>query len=340
MKTKQFLLLTMIIALASCNNYETSRGSEASFQVAQISPALNNTDLLSESLDISSSEGAPKFEMDPSKWATDSTPFLNLTTNKKLKKEYMGDAEFPHGRENVGEFSTKTCCGSGIKHWGAKIANIPSVNQWGVAAGHRVNLSQTFPSEDTLVYSPTTMPPNNTPVEVVNIYYRPPGSSNTNRVFGVWDHAGVYGSPWIVYKPIDNTTFKNTYTRNYSDGRFYFFKILKTSSVSDTYTVLLYNFQTSQWEHQSGSGGNFPLDFSGSGTAAQTVGWSFHEPKFDDICPSLEPIKVTSLQVWNGSSWSNNTPSINSSVIDGGDWCSEWGTHSFINNHYAWTVNF
>jgi len=338
--------LIFVIFISACQSNSTNNKIvQMDFQL-KAATIESSSKLNIKTFSISSKEGAPKPNTDPSQWVPDSTRNLDLTTNKTLKMQYMGDAPFPHGRKTQsGDFSTKTCCGTSLLHWGARIAQIssPTNNQWGVYAGHKVNLTQTFSSADTLVYSPTTMPPNNTPIEVSTVYYRAPGSSSpsdTGRAFGVWDHTGIHGNPWIIYKSMTDTTWQNKYTANFTDGRFYFFQILKTSTSNNTWTVLLYNFQNGTWENQGNGSINFPLTFNYSTPPAQTTGWGFHEPKFDDICPNLDPIKLSSLQVWNGSSWYNNNSANGSSLINGGYWCSNWGARTMIDNHYNWTVNF
>lgn len=281
-----------------------------------------------------SSENGPKPSKDHLEFHPDSSPELNMVTNPELRKKFMGDLPFPPRFSKSEGFSIKTCCGTGKLHWGARIANIssPTNNQWGAYAGHKVNLSQSLPDNDSLVYSPTMMPPNYTPLEVTTIYYRPPGVTTTQRVFGVWDHTRT-SSQWRVYQDMTNTTWQNKYTANFTDGRFYFAQILKTSSSSKTFTVKLYNFQTSTWEDLS----PFPETF-GTNVSAQSSGWDFHEPKFDDLCPNLDTIKVSGLQVWNGSTWYNNDTSHGSSLISGTLTCTNWNK-VMINDHYNWKIN-
>lgn len=339
-KTQTFSSLVVIIStLCACSPKQS-----LSFQTQSYLNETKEQELKIKTFNVTSSEGAPKPSTNAAEWKPDSTSYLDLTHNKELRKQYMGDAPFPKKNTQYDKgFSTQTCCGSSIKHWGAVIGEIkPSVSQWGVYAGHRVNTSQTFPTDDTLLYSPTTLPPNHAPIEVSNIYYRSPGSSQTQKVFGVFDHTGIYASSssnWVIYKQMDST-WLSKYTANYTDGRFYFFQIMKTSSTANSWTVLLYNFQTSQWEHQGNGGNNFPLDFSTSGSAVEW-GWGFHEPKFDDLCPTLEPIKLSSLKIWRGgSTWYYNTPANGAQVINGGTWCTEWGNKTWVNNYHTWTVNF
>lgn len=312
-----------------------SKSTQDSFQVTN---TVENTPQLDiKRFNVTVEEGGPKPTADQSKWGPDTTPHLNMVTNEALRKKFMGNSPFPHGREKSSDFSTKTCCGTGKLHWGARIPTIssPVNNKWGVSAYHKINLTQTFPAADTLVYSPTTMPPNNAPVEAVTVYYRPAGSSGTGRVFGVWDHTGIHANNWIIYKDMTDVTWQNKYTANYVDGQYYSFQIMKTSSTSAQWTVQLYNYQTNIWEHQ----GSFPLTFTTSTPPAQSTGWGFHEPKFDDICPSLLPIKLVGLQVFNGSTWYDNSSANGSGLINGGSVCSNWN-RNMAASHYHWTINF
>lgn len=266
----------------------------------------------------------------------DSTPELNLVTNLELKRKKMGDTPFPVKVQTKNSFSAKTCCGSGALHWGARIPNIPSPtnNTWGVYANHKINVGQTFSTQDTLIYSPTLMPPNYAPLEVTTVYYRPPGASYTQRVFGIWDHTR---GKFIQYKGMDDSAWYNKYTVVLTDGRFYSTKILKTSPTSKTWTVQLYNYQTTTWENQSTDIGTLPQTF-GANISAQATGWDFHEPKYDDLCPSLSTIKATDLQVINGTTWSYNTSANGGSLITGSLYCPT-DTRVMQNNYYNWSIN-
>lgn len=341
-----FISLSLLLGSSCIDATETENIPTSPFSKKSLNDnvSLYQKNLSSQAPLTSSEVGGPKPNTDFSKSVPDSTPYLNLVDNPALKSLTIGNSQFPSGSKGPkpeGDFSTKTCCGSGATHWGARIAEIvPAVSQWGVYGGHKINVSQTFNAPDTLVYSPTTMPPNNAPLEVVTVYYRAPGQTNTQRMFGVWDHTGIHGSNWIIYKSMSDADFYDRYTKNFTDGRFYFFQILKTSATTNTWTVQLYNFLTNQWENQAGATKSFPLTFNTATPPAQKTGWGFHEPKFDDICPSLSPIKLSDLRVWNGSTWYDNTPSKGSSVINGGTWCSNWGARTFLNDHFKWTVGF
>lgn len=326
-------ILSFFIASCSLNPINNNEHKD-NFLIKQNSNL--STKALNEhikSFSYSSSLG-PKPGKEYMEFKPDSTPELNMVTNLELKKRFMGGIEFPkRSLENSG-FSTKTCCGTGSLHWGARIANIssPTNNQWGAYAGHKVNLGQTFPSNDTLVYSPTMMPPNYTPLEVTTIYYRPPGSTTTQRIFGIWDHTRS-SNQWRVYKDMNDSTWQAKYIGNFTDGQFYFAEILKIDGSTKKFTVKLYNYQNSTWEDQS------PLpEVFGANVTAQSTGWDFHEPKFDDICPLMSPIKVSGLQVWNGSTWYNNDTAHGSSLISGSSTCPNWNK-VMINDHYNWTLN-
>jgi hypothetical protein len=297
----------------------------------------------------STSDFAPKPNTDVSKSVPDTTPHLNLVKNKILKQIEMGDTPFPSQKYPERKFSIKQQSASRL-HWGSGIETIanPVDNQWGIYTGHSVNQSQSFPDEDTLLYSPTSMPPNNTPLEVTTVYYRPPSSSATSRQVGIWDHTGEYKNPsgsgnWLSLKSMTpGGEFDSKYLASFSDGTFYFLQILKTSSTQDEFTVQLYNHQTGLWENQSGPAVNLPAVFNNrTNQTAYGFGWAFHEPKFDDKCPEFNDIKLAAngLRVWDGDRWYDNSIAENGFPIDTdpGYVCPNWNLNMTA-NYYKWNV--
>ncbi len=131
---------------------------------------------------------------------------------------------------------------------------------------------------------------------------------------------------------MSDSAWNSKYTLNLADGKYYYVQIRKTSSTVNTWTVQLYNFVTGLWENQS------PMPKTFTGGSAFVDGWDFHEPKFDDICPALEPIRALNIQANNGSGWYNNDTAHGATLINGSSKCPNW-TLNMVNNYYNWKIN-
>lgn len=229
---------------------------------------------------------------DPSKAAPDSTKDLNLADPNH--PDY-GKMQFPE-RGRLGQLpeSSSTYI---HKYWGTGINYYQ--NALRAYAGHEVRPDLQLPSvpagkQALVLYAPTLLPPNNSPAESVTIYRRYSGSSSTQRAWGVYNH--VSGS-WTVWKAID-ATFLSKYVRNFPEwgGQLYYTEIDKVGP--NTWSVYLYNFNTSLWEIQT----------TITGTGPYANGWDFWEIYLDQAWPSLPDIEASGIRIYVNGSWQLVTP--------------------------------
>lgn len=239
MKIKNVMLIMALTQLTACTHSKDLVTDNTLFKTTAVKSDNQSDRLYTQYLDAKknikpqkkfsrpSSEAAPKPDEGPT--TPDTTPYLNLRANTRLKQEYMGDRPFPvrAGKIKAGEdsnFSVKSCCNTGPLNWGAWIKPIPFpvVNLWGVYAGHRIDTTLNLPNNE-LLYSPTTAPPNQANLEVTTVYDRWQGGygGTIKRYVGIWNHKlAKFESP----KQMDDPIFLSNYVGNFPDGNFYFLK--------------------------------------------------------------------------------------------------------------------
>jgi hypothetical protein len=184
-------------------------------------------------------------------------------------------------------------------------------------AGQEVRTNVNLPNGDYL-YAPTLFA-DRSRLESTTFYHGT--SSGTERFWCVFDH---YQGNCYVTKPFDSTFFQK-YVRSFSEGDLYFTEVYRQGTESRVY---IYNFETSSWE----------LAASVLGTTALEDGWDLFEIWFfSDTCPSLPNIGSDYLQVYDGNSWANVTPS-NSHMSNLTD-CGAYYEQNVISPNYHWSVN-
>jgi len=194
----------------------------------------------------------------------------------------------------------------------------------GVYAMQEVRTDLTLPVQppDRWLYAPTLECPNKASLESVTVYKRAGTDSSTVRVYAVWNH--ITGG-FVVWKPMDST-WLNTYTRIFAEGRMYSTEVIK---LNNYWKVLLYNFNTSSWDLQA----------SYFTETSRTDGWDIWESIFNGTCPRPLPnIESNKLQVWHNGTWKYVTP--NSGFE--GEWLYQWTCgypKGWTDPFFHWWVN-
>jgi hypothetical protein len=243
-------------------------------------------------------------------------PFLNLASRPGVLPTRPHLYDLPKETPGTGDASIRLYAGIGV---------------YGLYSGHDLQRDVSIPDGLTL-YAPTMVPPEPSVsgrigcLESVTVH-RFDGSA-MEHAFGVWRHCG--GSQgWVMYRTVGSVFLLN-YVRIFDGEERFFTEVYKSSG---TWYAYLYNFQSSTWELQAAATGDGLADFGGEG-------WSMFETYFNGQCPYLPPIRSAPLQYFNGSSWSNVTPSI-SYVGYGFGNCFTNGNYSMHVNlaNYDWTVS-
>jgi len=189
----------------------------------------------------------------------------------------------------------------------------------GVYAGQEVipDLSLPEAPPNRTLYAPTLESPNYAPLESVTAYWRYEGMTSTGRAWGVWDHTK---GKFVLMKPIDSQ-FMSNYVRTFPEGQLYFIEVVY---INNAWRVLLYNFNTDQWEEQ----------YSSAGSSNRKDGWDIWESFFEGTCPSIPNIGSDYLQVYVNGVWKSVTSTYGSLL----DYQNCPYQENMISNYHHWSV--
>lgn len=193
------------------------------------------------------------------------------------------------------------------------------------------------------LYAPTHIPHGGSCLEVSSVHWRV-GYPYVNNMIGIWDWCIPGAQNFAAYLNMDDFWARLKYFRDYTDEfgktrKIYMLTLYASNPSgadysSDTWTMLLYNFQSGAWE----------VMYSSSGVATDlwqlTVGdpkgWSMWESKglVYAGCPSFPSQTAQNLQVRIGTNWQmspDEAPFITPIYSGCGyTWIRPWGTN------YGW----
>lgn len=249
---------------------------------------------------------------DMSEIKPDSTPHLNILDPKH---PMYGKMPLPVRKHLPPDVETLN---PGQGDYGTSInKNIDEIK--GVYAGQEVRPDLSLPEAppNRTLYAPTLESPNYAPLESVTAYWRYEGMASTGRAWGVWDHKK---SEFVLMKPIDSH-FMSNYVRTFPEGQLYFTEVVY---INNAWRVLLYNFNTNQWEEQYNSTGN----------SSRRDGWNIWESFFEGTCPPLPNIGSDYLQVYLNGAWKSVTPDHGSLL----DYQNCPYQENMLSNYYHWSI--
>ncbi len=210
--------------------------------------------------------------------SADVTPMVNIGNNPAPRKD--------RSKKDIMKRNVPSIV-PGTGDFGSYLVNKPGGIK-GVYAMQQVHPTLNLPGlyEPTL-YAPTVMAPNFTPIESVTAYWNYSGMTSTGKAWGVWNH---YTGSWAILRYIDSD-FVSNYVGSYPEGQFYLTEILQDSS--NTWNVLLYNFNTSSWD----------IQYSSNSQSKYEYGWNMFETYFNGTCPQLPGISSIDTRVLNNGQW-------------------------------------
>lgn len=181
--------------------------------------------------------------------------------------------------------------------------DVDTSSQVGVYFKNEVHDSGITLEDNTILYAPTVLPANNSPVEVVTSYVDKGFFSGTEKKVVLYNHVtGTFD--WDDAFVIDSN-FINDYTLSVSGSDYYYTYVYKSGS---NWAVYIYDVANTQWD----------LWDVISGTGPYSDGWvAWEEYYFDGSCPTTLPeIKARGVQVYDGG-WQNADSSYASEHDDG-----------------------
>jgi hypothetical protein len=227
------------------------------------------------------------------------------------------------------------------REWGVNIPwrNYTNGGRVGAFAAHQVQPKWDLPN-NTTIFAPTLIAPNNCSLETHIAYYRPDGISYTTRLFRISKHNPAPDYSQQLWYNEDVTSgydgsFYDKYVRNYPEGDLYYVEVLKETA---GWQVYMYNFH-SGWEKKGNPNPN---------NGYVTDGWDMAEiiwNNSDASCLSIPRFSGNDVQVYDGYGWKYCGTSDTSTTVYStphnaysNTGCT-YSPNGFLNQYWDWYID-